>query len=85
MVRCVLMHHLMHGTYTLVKPIVAEPIGATGTTTLPSGASVQVQRFAQTALVQVRWQQRSFVVHLPDLLDACRVEDVGAITWPDGF
>ena len=30
-------------------------------------------------MVQVRWQQRSFVVHLPDLLDACRVEDVGEI------
>jgi hypothetical protein len=36
-------------------------------------------------MVQVVWQHRSFVVHLPDLLDACRVEDVVRITWPDGW
>ena len=67
----------MCGTYTLGKPIVAVPVGATCTTTLPTGASVEVQQNVQAALVQVIWQQRSFVVHLPDLLDACRVEDVG--------
>jgi len=81
----VLTHRTMHGTYTLRIPIVAVPSGTTGITTLPSGASVEVQRIAQTALVQVRWQQRSFVVHLPDLLDACRVEDVAQITWPDAW
>ena len=69
----------MRGVYTLGKPIVAVPFGATHTTTLPSGASVEVQRNVQTGLVQVKWQYRSFVVHLPDLLDACRVEDVGEI------
>jgi hypothetical protein len=69
----------MRGTYTLRNPIVAVPFGATGTTTLPSGASVEVQGNAQTGLVQVKWQYHSFVVHLPDLLDACRVEDVGEI------
>jgi hypothetical protein len=70
----------MHGTYTLAKPIVAAPVGATGTTALPSGANIEVPRNAQTTLVQVIWQERSFIVHLPDLLDACRVEDVGEIT-----
>jgi hypothetical protein len=85
MVRCVLTHHLMHGTYTLVKPIVAVPIGATGTTTLPSGASIEVRQNTQTTLVQVRVEQRDFVVHLSDLLDACKVKDVGEITWPDVF
>jgi hypothetical protein len=74
----------MRSTYTLGKPIVAVPVGATYTTTLPSGASVEVQENPETPLVQVKWQQRSFMVHLPDLLDACRVEDVGEITWPDG-
>jgi len=69
----------MHGAFTLAKPIVAVPVGATRTTTLPSGASVEVPHNSQTAMVQVRWQQRSFMVHLPDLLDACRVEDVGEI------
>jgi len=39
----------------------------------------------QAALVQVVWQQRSFVVHLPDLLDAFRIEDVGEIAWPEGL
>jgi len=73
----------MHGTYTLAKPIVAVPIGTTHTITLPSGASVEVPHYAQTAMVQVRWQQHYFKVHLPDLLDACRVEDVGEIIWPD--
>jgi hypothetical protein len=75
----------MHGMYTLAKPIVAVPVGATGTTTLPSGASVELRRNAQTGLVQVRWQQRSFIVHFPDLLDACRVEDVGEITCRAGL
>jgi hypothetical protein len=75
----------MHGAYTLRKPIVAVPLGTTHTITIPSGASVEVPHYAQTAMVQVRWQQRSFMVHLPDLLDACRVEDVGEITWPDGL
>ena len=75
----------MHGVYTLGKPIVAVPVGASGTTILPSGASVEVQRTAQTVLVQVIWQHRSFMVHLPDLLDVCRVEDVGEIAWPEGF
>jgi hypothetical protein len=75
----------MHGTYTLGKPIVAVAVDATQTITLPTGATVEVPQDAQTALVQVMWQQRSFVVHLPDLLDACRVEDVAEITWPDGF
>jgi hypothetical protein len=79
----VLMHPLMHSTYTLGKPIVAVPVGTTHTTTLPTGASVEVQQNAQTTLVRVKWQQEYFVVHLPDLLDACRVEDVGRITWPD--
>ena len=69
----------MPGAYTLAKPIVAVPVGAANTTTLPSGASVEVPQNVQTALVQVIWQQRSFMVHLPDLLDACRVEDVGEI------
>jgi hypothetical protein len=46
---------------------------------------VELVRYDQTGMVQVRWQQLYFVVHLPDLLDACRVEDVGQITWPDGF
>jgi hypothetical protein len=48
-------------------------------------ASVEVQHGAQTALVQVIWQHRSFMVHLPDLLDACRVEDVGEITCRGGL
>jgi len=74
----------MHGAYTLGKPILAVPVGTTDTCTLPSGASVEVRRNAQTWLAEVIWQQRSFVVHLPDLLDACRVEDVGAIAWPEG-
>jgi len=77
------MYQPMHGTYTLAKPIVAVTVGASGTTTLPSGASVEVRRNAQTSLTEVIWQKRTFFVHLPDLLDACRVEDVGAITWPD--
>jgi hypothetical protein len=72
-------HHAMRGTYTLRNPIVAVPVDTTGMTTLPSGASVEVQGNAQTGLVQVKWQYRSFVVHLPDLLDACRVDDVGEI------
>lgn len=74
----------MHGTYTLDKPIVAVPVGATGTSTLPSGARIEVPHYAQDPMVEVQWQQRSFVVHLSDLLDACRVEDVGEITWPEG-
>ena len=69
----------MRGTYTLRSPIVAVLCGTTSTTTLPSGASVEVQGNVQTRLVQVKWRYRSFVVHLPDLLDACRVEDVGEI------
>jgi|HubBroStandDraft_6_1064221.scaffolds.fasta_scaffold189153_3 hypothetical protein len=73
----------MRGTYTLTKPIVGIPVGATGTTTLPSGASVEVRHNAQAALVQVRWQL--FMLHLPDLLDACGVEDVGEIAWPAGW
>ena len=75
----------MHGTYTLRSPVVAVPCGTTGMTTLPSGASVEVQRNVQTGLVQVKWQYRSFVVHLPDLLDACRVEDVGEIACRGGL
>ena len=67
------------------KPIVAAPVGTTHTTTLPSGAGVELRHNSQTALVQVIWQQRSFVVHLPDRLDACRVEDVGEITWQEGL
>jgi hypothetical protein len=78
-------HRTMHGAYTLAKPIVAVPVGATGTSTLPSGASIEVQHGARAEMVQVRWNQRSFVVHLPDLLDACRVEDVGEIVCPDGW
>jgi hypothetical protein len=75
----------MHKTFTLGKPIVAVPIGMTHTTTLPTGASVEIRYNSRTPLVQVIWQHCSFVVHLPDLLDACRVEDVGQITWPDGW
>jgi hypothetical protein len=75
----------MHGTYTLAKPVVGSPVGATGTTTLPTGANVEIRHNSQTGLVQVIWQQRSFMVHLPDLLDACRVEDVGEISWQDVF
>ena len=74
------MVRTMHGTYTLGKPLVAVPVGTTRTTTLPTGANVEVPRNPQTSLVQVVWQQRSFMVLLPDLLDACRVEDVGEIT-----
>jgi hypothetical protein len=81
----VLTHHPMHGAYTLAKPIVAIPVGTTDTCTLRSGASVEVQHGARAAMVQVVWQHRSFVVHLPDLLDACRVEDAVQITWPDGW
>jgi hypothetical protein len=79
------MVRTMHGAYTLGKPIVAVPVGATHTTTLPSGASVELPHNSQTALVQVIWQQRSFMVHLPDLLDACRVEDLGEITCRGGL
>jgi hypothetical protein len=75
----------MHGAYTLGKPIVAVLVGTTRTTTLPSGASIEVRHYAQTAMVQVRWQHDSFMVHLPDLLDACRVEDVGEIVCRDGW
>lgn len=78
-------YRTMHGAYTLGKPIVAVPLGATHTTTLPSGASVEIRQNSQTALVEVIWQQRSFVVHLPDLLDACRVEDVSEITCRGGL
>lgn len=74
----------MRGTYALGKPLVAVPVGAIRATTLPTGASIEVLN-SQTSLVQVKWQQHCFFVHLPDLLDACRVEDVGEITWPDGF
>jgi hypothetical protein len=81
----VLMVRTMHGAYTLGKPIVAVPVGATRTTTLPSGASVELRHNSQTSLVQVIWQHRSFMVHLPDLLDACRVEDVGEITCRVGL
>jgi hypothetical protein len=76
-------YRTMHDAFTLAKPIVAVTVGATGTTTLPSGASVEVRRNAQTSMAEVIWQQRLFMVHLSDLLDACRVEDVGEITWPD--
>jgi hypothetical protein len=75
----------MHGAYTLGKPIVAVSVSATGRTTLPSGASIEVRCNALTSLAEVIWRERSFVVHLPDLLDACRVEDVGEICWPDGW
>ena len=75
----------MWGTFTLGKPIVAVPVGSTRTTTLPSGASVEVPQYAQTAIVQIQWNQRSFIIHLPDLLDACRVEDVGEITCRGGL
>jgi hypothetical protein len=73
----------MHGTYTLAKPVVASLVGATETATLPSGACLEVPHNAHTALVVFIWQYRSFIVHLPDLLDACRVEDIGAITLLD--
>jgi hypothetical protein len=73
----------MRGEYTLRSPIVAVPIDTSDTITLPSGARVEVQHDAQTPLVQVKWQQGYFLVHLPDLLDACRVQDVSRITWPD--
>jgi len=69
----------MHGTYTLGKPIVAVRVGTTSSTTLPSGASVEVPHKAQTELVQVKWQHDLFMVHLPDLLDACSVEDMAEI------
>jgi hypothetical protein len=85
MARGVLTHHPMHGAYTLAKPIVAVPVGTSRTTTLPSGARVEIPHDAHATLVQVIWQQRSFVVHLPDLLDACRVEDVGEITSRGGL
>ena len=75
----------MRDAYTLGKPIVAVPDGTTHTTTLPSGASIEVPQNTQAALVQVIWQHRSFMVHLPDLLDACRVEDVGEITCRGGL
>jgi hypothetical protein len=75
----------MHGTYTLGKPIVGIRVGATAATTLPSGATIQIQQNDQAVIVHVIWQQRDFVVHLSDLLDACRVEDVGEITWPDAL
>ena len=77
--------HPMHGAYTLLSPTVAVPFGTTNATTLPSGATVEIRHNIQTVLVQVIWQQRSFTVHLSDLLDACGVEDVGEITWPDGW
>jgi hypothetical protein len=75
----VLTHHAMHGTYTLRSPIVAFLYGTTSTTTLPSRASVEIRQNSQTTLVQVRVERRDFVVHLSDLLDARRVEDVGEI------
>jgi hypothetical protein len=84
MVGCVQTHHSMRVTYTLRSPIVAVPFGTTITTTLPSGASIEIRHNAQATLVEVKWQQRYFVVHLPDLLDACRVEDVGEIICSDG-
>ena len=73
----------MRGTYTLAKPIVAIPVGTTNTTTLPSGATIQIQQHDQAVMVRVMWQQRDFVVHLSDLLDACPIDDLGEITWPD--
>jgi hypothetical protein len=81
----VLSHHAMRGIYTLRNPIVAFPYGTTSTTTLPSGASVEISQNTQTTLVQVRVEQRDFVVHLSDLLDACRVEDVSEIACRDGL
>jgi hypothetical protein len=74
----------MRGTYTLTKPIVGIPVGATRTTTLPSGASVEVRHNAQAALVHTSAVATLFMVHLPDLLDACGVEDVGEIAWCRG-
>ena len=85
MARRVLTHHLMSGTYTLRNPIVAFLYGTTSTTTLPSGASVEIRQNTQTTLVQVRVEQRDFAVHLSDLLDACRVEDVGEIACRGGL
>jgi len=73
----------MRRTYMLGMPIVAVPVGATASTTLPSGASIEIPDSARAALVQVIWQQRSFMVNLADLLGACRVEDVGEINWPE--
>jgi hypothetical protein len=73
----------MRGTYTLRSPIVAVPFGTTNTATLPRGATIEIRHNARTTLVAVKWQHRVFEVHLADLLDACRVEDVGEITWPD--
>jgi hypothetical protein len=75
----------MHGTYMLGKPIVGILVGASAATTLPSGATIQIRQHDQAVIVHVMWQQRDFVVYLSDLLDACRVEDVGEITWPDRF
>jgi len=75
----------MRGAYTLGKPIVAVPVGTTRTTTLPSGATIQIQQHDRAVMVRVMWQQRDFTVHLPDLLDACRVEDVGEITCQGGL
>ena len=74
-----------HRIYTPGKPIAALPVGTKHTTALPSGASVEVTHNAQTMLVQIRWQQQSFTVHLPNLLDACRVADVGEIECRGGL
>lgn len=75
------MRPTVRGTYMLCKPVVAVRIDAGGTTTLPSGADVELHNKTEGELVQVKCQQQWFTVHLPDLLDAFRVEDVGEITW----
>jgi hypothetical protein len=75
----------MHGTFTLGKPIVGVVARSDYATTLPSGATIQIQQHDQAVMIHVMWQQRDFVVHFSDLLHACRAEDVGEITWPDGF
>jgi hypothetical protein len=67
------------------NPIVAVPFGTTNTATLPRGATIEIRHNARTTLVEVKWQQRDFLVHFADLLDACRVEDLGEITWPDAL
>jgi hypothetical protein len=73
----------MHGAFTLGKPIVGVLVGASAATTLPSGATIQIQQNDQAVTVHVLWEQRDFVVHLSDLIDACPIDYLGEITWPD--
>jgi hypothetical protein len=55
-------------------------VGATPTTTLPSGATIQIQQNDQAAMIDVVCEQQDFVVHLSDLLDACPIDNLGEIT-----